>query len=824
MNRNPLEINGVRRPVFHSVRLAAIIFAVFLGLLAGHARATQQQVVFDLTGFTIQDGLDQSGSSAQLLPAALAYSYVISGTVHGTGNLAGYLPAGTSLATAVNFLAGSQTPPFSSYLQGTVVNPGGTLPFTILANKTAAGTIAGGLVNASATFNLGVDATGRAMFNITGVTFLVFGSHDTSDTIVFDSGSVTTTAVLTPAVIVNTPTSVTSTSVVLSASVNPNGDNTTVTFQYGTSPTYSGSTSVVVPVGINAVVVSATLTGLLPGTTYDYAINATNSTGATPGSNQSFLTLNSGGSPSAPTATTGTASSIGTIGATLNGMVNPNGADTLVTFEYGLTTSYTGTTTAQDIGSGTTAQAVNAPVTGLAPGTLYHFQVTGSNSQGVTSGADQTFTTATSGGGATAPTVTTSTASTVTASTATLTGSANPNGADTTVFFNYGQTTAYGSTTAPVDAGSGTVTVPVEAGITGLAPGTTYHFQLTGSNSQGTTLGGDQTFTTPFTFASFVGKYVAAFSGGSNATSGMVTITVSANGLFTGSGDVGGVKIKFSGMFGSDGSASPMVSPLGVPIDLQLGASGGVNSITASVTGLVPINFSATQVLVTKTLTPGAFTLMLPAPADPTLPQGTGYATVTVKKTGAVHLSGKLGDGTTFVASGGELSNGTWPVFALVYGKKGTVAGTITFELGGTLDGSLTWNKPATTGSYTPGAFSTQVNVVGATYTPGSPVLTNFTNGMGMVEFTGGNLVTSPLDIGVTLSAENKITVTTPPIPDDFKMAIKASTGVIKGTFKDPTTQKLRKFNGVILQGLGLNIGAGEFEGATEAGALSFGP
>jgi hypothetical protein len=46
---------------------------------------------------------------------------------------------------------------------------------------------------------------------------------------------------------------------------------------------------------------------------------------------------------SAPIATTGAASGVGSTDATLNGMVNANGAATTVTFEYGSGTNYGGT-------------------------------------------------------------------------------------------------------------------------------------------------------------------------------------------------------------------------------------------------------------------------------------------------------------------------------------------------------------------------------------------------------------------------------------------------------------------------------------------------
>ena len=106
-----------------------------------------------------------------------------------------------------------------------------------------------------------------------------------------------------------------------------------------------------------------------------------------------------------PTATTSAATSVSSTSATLNGTVNPNGASTTVTFEYGTTTSYGNAVTAsQSPLSGSSAQSVSANVSGLTPGSAYHFRVKATNSAGTSYGSDVTFTTAPL---STVPTVTT---------------------------------------------------------------------------------------------------------------------------------------------------------------------------------------------------------------------------------------------------------------------------------------------------------------------------------------------------------------------------------------------------------------------------------
>lgn len=66
----------------------------------------------------------------------------------------------------------------------------------------------------------------------------------------------------------------------------------------------------------------------------------------------------------------------------------------------------------------------------------------------------------------------------VTETTATVKGEVNPRGAETRVHVRYGPTRSYGSQTAEVAVGAGTVRVPVSVPLSGLAPGTRYHYRV----------------------------------------------------------------------------------------------------------------------------------------------------------------------------------------------------------------------------------------------------------------------------------------------------------------------------------------------------------
>ena len=190
----------------------------------------------------------------------------------------------------------------------------------------------------------------------------------------------------------------------------------------------------------------------------------------------------------APSATTGPVTAIGPTTATISGTVNPNGTSTTARFEYGTSTGYGSQTQSASVGSGTTGVTISASLSGLKPGTTYHYRVIATNTSGTATGADGILTTSS------APQAVTGNASSITATSATLNGTVNPSSRDTTWYFEYGTSTSYGTKTTAKDAGSGTSNVSVSASITGLKSGTTYHFRLVATSDAGTARGSDQTF------------------------------------------------------------------------------------------------------------------------------------------------------------------------------------------------------------------------------------------------------------------------------------------------------------------------------------------
>jgi phosphodiesterase/alkaline phosphatase D-like protein len=302
----------------------------------------------------------------------------------------------------------------------------------------------------------------------------------------------------------------------------------TVSFDWGTDTNYGNTTIADQSPMTSGTLdpVTVTLTGLANHTTYHYRTVASNANGASYGADMTFA-MGTGGT--APTATTNAATGVGTATATLNATVNANGAATVVTFEYGLDTNYGSAALANPSPvSGSADTAVSTEINELLANTTYHFRVVGTNTKGTASGADRTFTTLPQ-----APTATTEGASPVGTTTATLNGTVNANNDSTTVTFEYGTDTSYGTTvTADQSPVTGSTDTPVSKAISGLTNGITYHYRVVAVNPGGTTYGADRTFTPGATAptattqaATGVDTTSATLNGTVNANNSSTTVT-----------------------------------------------------------------------------------------------------------------------------------------------------------------------------------------------------------------------------------------------------------------------------------------------------------
>jgi plastocyanin len=364
------------------------------------------------------------------------------------------------------------------------VSPGGTVEFKNTSTSVSHG-VMWNAANPAVPSCPGVASTGMPNWSGT-CTFTQSGTYNFVCSVHANmTGTVTVSGPAAPTVTPESATAITDTGATLKASVNPNGQATTYFFEYGTTTGYGLETpEESAGAGTSSVSKSKPVTGLTPETTYHFRMVAKNDIGTTDGADRTFRT------GAAPTATTDAASGIGPVAATLKGTVNPKGLETKYFFNYGTTAAYGQKTSETVAGSGTSNVTASKSVTGLAPETEYHFQVVAKNSAGEVKGTDRTFTT--TGG----PVASTGQATGVGETGATVEGVVNPQGQQTSYFFNYGTTSTYGQKTSEKAAGSGASDINVSEQLTGLSPGTTYHFQVVAKNAGGTTPGADKTFTT----------------------------------------------------------------------------------------------------------------------------------------------------------------------------------------------------------------------------------------------------------------------------------------------------------------------------------------
>jgi len=330
------------------------------------------------------------------------------------------------------------------------------------------------LLSPSTTYHVRLAAT-----NATGTTY---GPDQT----------VTTTAPGAPSATSLSATGVTASDATLQGVVNPENALTTYHFEWDTTTAYANQIPASdVSVGSDGTdhAVSQLLTGLEPNTTYHYRVVATSPSGTTYGADRTFTT-----DAVTPLASTSPATGATGDGVTLGATVNPRNSATGYRFEWGTTTAYGAAVPVVDelVGDDDTGHAVTQALTGLAPNTTYHFRVVATSDAGVTTGADETFTTA-----SVAPDAATADAAAVTDAAATLSGAVNPRNDATTYRFEWGLTAAYGQTSAPAGVGAvDLVAHQVTYALDGLAAGTTYHFRLVASSAGGTSYGEDRTFTT----------------------------------------------------------------------------------------------------------------------------------------------------------------------------------------------------------------------------------------------------------------------------------------------------------------------------------------
>ncbi len=509
-----------------------------------------------------------------------------------------------------------------------------------------------------------------------------------------------------------------------------------------------------------------------------------------------------------PVPLTGAATGITTTAATLHGEAIANGFDGQVWFQYGATASYGLKTVTQTL-AGSARTPFAATLNNLKPHTTYHFRIATKNSKGITYGGDNTF----------------------------LTANTSPVAKDDLFFVNSTRATAVNVLANDSDGDRDPLrfAYPFSGANDGIAKNIGANIIYTpGADFTGIDL--------LQYFIVDTGNGIAnadAFVMNSNfdglltrngADTGLVTVVMTGQGSFTAKVRLGVLTYSWVGALDGNRHFTRAIMPKGLPaatLDFQFDPE------TATIIGTVDNGlvhaFGLTNALTVAKVEGGRkLTALLAPPANVAQPQGSGYGTMAVAATGAITLAGKAGDGTAYTTAARLRADGTYNIMAsLVYpgSKLGYLLGNLVFTdlPGSDSSGTLLWMKPATTGTYNPAAFETEVDFQAAFYNAqplNTPALA-FTPAAA-VKLSGGDLAA---DIPHALSVSNRNVVTVTDVgADHIALTITATTGLLGGSFIHPRKPKVRTLlYGVIYQKQ--NLGArGVFAGTTTSGLVNLTP
>lgn len=274
----------------------------------------------------------------------------------------------------------------------------------------------------------------------------------------------------------------------LAGLVNGKGFSTTVTFEWGSTPSYGNqSTPDPNPVtGNQDVLVSTTLTNLQPSTTYHYRLKAVNAVNVSYSNDKTFTTQKSAAQVSTISLT-----AVKAFSASAGGYISSDGGSAITDRGICYSTNASPTVSDNHVSNGGGVGSFSVNLTGLLSATKYYVRAYATNAIGTTYGNELTFTTK----DGVVP-LTTTTVSNITGSTATSGGFIQDDGGDPITACGICWDTLPAPTVAlptktvqTVSSGSFT------SALSGLEVGRTYYVRAYATNGLGTSYGNMLTFT-----------------------------------------------------------------------------------------------------------------------------------------------------------------------------------------------------------------------------------------------------------------------------------------------------------------------------------------
>jgi len=295
-----------------------------------------------------------------------------------------------------------------------------------------------------------------------------------------------------PVVLTQAATDIRSTGAVLQGSINSRGVASVAYFEYGTPGALTLSTpETSIAASSVAQSLSMEINQLECGADYQFRVVASSSAGIVKGDVLSFTSFNC---LNEPTISGLAARNIGNDQVEIVAKLISPGEASQVWFEYGETAAYGKITSVQMITATIAPSEFFASLSQLTCATQYHYKAFAKNSTGQTNSEDQVFSTRSCI--AAKPILNDPALEEITENRVVLAIPVNPNGQLTIIRVAYGITTKYGEETPSQTVGAGANQVLFKVVLANLLCGTTYHYQITVENPEGTIVGNNNSFKT----------------------------------------------------------------------------------------------------------------------------------------------------------------------------------------------------------------------------------------------------------------------------------------------------------------------------------------
>jgi hypothetical protein len=309
---------------------------------------------------------------------------------------------------------------------------------------------------------------------------------------------------------------------------------------------------------------------------------------------------------------------------------------------------------------------------------------------------------------------------------------------------------------------------------------------------------------------------------------GSFDFTVSATGVITGKVTMARGVFSFTGTLNASGYLAARIGPVTGPVrslQIQLLSS-------ADKTYRVTLNDGDLGTATTSDFTATNYTALTPCPVAGkfTFVDGTSQpiaaGLVTVSTLGSSTLSGKIFDGTAFVASGTVDALNNLSVGASLYAGQGRVLMSALLPTG--LQSNIGFLGLLRPGRSNQGVELPPIDVSNtgfvSRYVPppaNTRALSSWSGGTGNAELIGGGFV-GTVNKALTISTANKVTVTTL-LPEKLSITVTPSTGLFTGSVIPTGSSTAKPIYGYLLQNNSPAIGYGFFLNGTIQGSVTLG-